>query len=900
MWSDLSYRLRWLFRRKTVERELDDELRDHYEHQVEKYVAGGMAPAEAARRARMEFGGVEGVKEECREARGMMFFDTVLQDCRYALRMMRRYPAFAGMAVVLIAMGIGASTSMFSLVAASVLERPQFSDRLVYIWRLDKRNGELHTYLPPDVTVAGQASGLDGFAIYEPQWLIMDGPRGAQRVYGFSVGANWFQSLDAAPAAGRGFLPEEYRSGSNVVILSEPFRRRVFARDAGVLGRRIILQGRPFTIVGILPPKFDYEQAELFTPMAAPERAIDTKQAAQFPGWGNSRGTYVRALATLRDGVNLVRAQSEMDGLAAGLARTDPQDWRDWEIRLLTPDMRLEAECGPTCTQAHRGIWLLFGAVGVVLLMACANVANLLLARSIGRRREFLIRAAIGCSRMRLIRQNLTETLLLFGCGGTLGLLIAWWSKTLLAKVAAVYIQAADVQLDVRVLGFCAAVTLITGVLFGLIPAIRSARGPDKNGLQQTGGFAAAPVRRSLARRLLVDCEFTLALVLLVVFGLLMRSFLYVESIPTGFQPDRLLVTGVNIGGPRYTTGASRISLARTVLERIREIPGIQAALTTDPPLSGADSADIQVEGVPSSYPAGTEVRFISAGPGVFSTLGIPVLEGRPLSPHDTAESAPVVVINQTMARMFFPNASPLGRHIRMVHAIQPAWQEIVGVVADVRQRNLEEDSRPVFYQPFLQITSLDTFSIVARVPSDADMPRVAGLLRKAVRDAAPHQEWWEVKSMHQLIYDSESLSLRRPVVRLLGSFGVLGAILAMLGLYAVLSYSVGERTREIGIRMALGARRSQVLRGIALDTARLIAPGTMIGAGAAYGLSLLLPTGHIGWSGSGVFLYGVSRTDAVTYLSVMAGLGCVAMLAALTPARRAIKIDPAGALRHE
>jgi|SRR5579871_148867 len=270
------------------------------------------------------------------------------------------------MAVLLIALGIGASTAMFSLVAASVLRRSEFSDRLVYIWRFDKHDGELHTYLPPDVAAAGQASSLNHFAIYKPEWLIMDGPRAARRVYGFSIGANWFRVLDVGPAAGRAFSPEEFRAGTDVVILSDRFWRQMFAADPGVLGSRITLQGRPFTVIGILPRTFDYEQAELFTPMAS-------HLAADNPG------DYVRAFASLRDGVNLNRAQSEMDGLTAGLARTDPQDWRDWEIRLLTPDMALGAACGPTCAQAHRGIWLLFGAVGMVLLMACANVANLLL-----------------------------------------------------------------------------------------------------------------------------------------------------------------------------------------------------------------------------------------------------------------------------------------------------------------------------------------------------------------------------------------------------------------------------------------------------------------------------------------------------------------------------------------
>jgi len=865
---------------------MDEELRFHLERQAEKHAAAGMTRADAVRRARMEFGGAEGVKEECREARGVMLFETILQDCRYALRMMRRYPSFTAMAVVLIGLGIGASTSMFSLVAASVLRRPQFSDRLVYIWRFEKRQGEMHSRFLKDVLdIGNQARSLERFAAYRPQWLLVDGPEGPERVYGYSVGKDWFRALDVTPARGRGFLPEEERpGGGDVVILADGLWKRMFRGNPRALGSRITMQGRALTVVGILPATFDYDQAELFTPLM-PEEQSDGG---------------LMALANLHGGVELARAQSEVASIGAGLARRDPENWRSWEIRLVTPSMRLFWECGPTCEQAHRGIWLLFGAVGMILLMACANVANLLLARSVGRRREFMIRAAIGCSGARLVRQNLTETLLLFGCGGTTGVLIAWWSKALLVKTAAAYIETAEVRLDARVFAFSAVATLVTGLLFGLAPALRSLKGLNRGGLQEVGGFAAVPVRRNVVRRLLVSAEFTLALVLLVGFGLLLRSFLYVESIPLGFGADRLLTTGINFAGPKYSHGAQRISLARTVLERAREIPGVDAALTSDPPLTGADSMNIEIEGIPSADPRGIEVRYVSASEGLFETLRIPVLEGRTFSAHDTATSAPVVVINETMARMFFTGGSAVGRRIRAVRATEgkPAWAEIIGVVADVRQRNLEEDSRPIFYQPYVR--GLDYVSIVVRAKSEADMRQVAMALRKAVREADPQQVWWDVKSMRQMIYDSESLSLRRPVVRLLGFFGLLGAILATLGLFAVLSYSVSERTREIGIRMALGASRSQVLRQIARDTVRLIAPGAAIGVVAAYGLSGLLPSGHIGWSGSGVFLYGISRVDAVTYLSVASGLVCIAMLAAFMPTKRAMRIDPAAALRHE
>ena len=525
MWSDMIYRLRALVRRKAVETEMDEELRFHLERQVEKYAAAGMTRAEAVRRARIEFGGAEGVKEECREARGVMLFETILQDCRYALRVMRRYPAFAAMAVVLIGLGIGASTSMFSLVAASVLRRPQFSGRLVHIWRFEKRQEEFRTRLPQSaLAVADRARSLERFAAYRPEWFLINGPQGSERVYGYTVGANWLPALHISPTWGRDFLPEEEQPGrADVVILTDGLWKRMFHANPGAVGSRIRVCGRAFTIVGILPANFDFDRAELFTPLTA--------EKSNEPG--------IFALANLRPGIDLARAQSEVDSIAAGLARGDPQNWGDWGIRILTPEMRLSWECGPTCVQAHRGIWLLFGAVGMVLLMACANVANLLLARSVGRRREFLIRAAIGCSGMRLARQNLTETLLLFCCGGTLGVLIACWSQALLAKIAAAYIETGEVQLDGRVLAFSAAVTLLTGLVFGLIPAARAARSLNRGGLQEVSGFTAASVRRNLARRLLVSSEFTLALVLLVGFGLLLRSFLYVESIPIGFRTDR-------------------------------------------------------------------------------------------------------------------------------------------------------------------------------------------------------------------------------------------------------------------------------------------------------------------------------------------------------------------------
>jgi predicted permease len=886
MLSDLLCRLRALFCRNTVESELDEELRFHLEQQIQKLMQTGVARAEAVRRAQMNFGGLEQVKEECRDARGVLFLETVLQDCRYAVRMMCRYPAFTVMAVVLIGLGIGASTSMFSLVAASVLRQPSFehSDRLVYLWKKTQR--EFHERLPADVLeIRDQSRTLERFAAYRLDWFLVGGRNGPERLYGHYVAANWLNALGASPARGRNFLPEEERPGrGDVAILSDKLWKRMFNGNESALGSRLTVHGRAFTIIGILPATFDFGRAELFVPLVPGQEAYDPE---------------LFAMANLRPGISLARAQSDVDSVVADLAQRDPTNWKDSKVELVTPAMQASYYCGPTCSQAHRGIWLLFGAVGMVMLMACGNVANLLLARSVGRRREFLIRTAIGCSALRLVRQNLTESMLLFGFGGAWGVIFAWWSKTLLTKIAAAYIETAEIELDGRVLAFSAAVTLLTGIVFGLLPALRSIQALGQGGLQEVSGFTAVAIRRNLPRRLLVGSQFMLALVLLIGFGLLLRSFLHVESIPLGFRADRLLTVDTTLTNLKYKDPTRRVSYARGLLNKVRELPGVEAAaLTSDLPLTGAEATDIQIEGIPSVDARGTEVRYISASAKLFRTLEIPLLEGRTLSEHDTETGAPVVVINRTMAQMFFPNTNALGRRIQMA-GNPPVWREIVGVVADVRQRNLEEDSRPVFYRPYLQ--GLDnSLSVAVRTRSQAEMPQVAASLRKSVREADPQQPWDDVKSMQQIIDNSESLSLRRPVVRLLGAFGLLAVILATAGLYAVLAYSVTERTREIGIRMALGACRGQVLGQVALDTLRLITPGAIIGVASAYWLSCLLPSGHIGWSGSGVLLYGVSRADAITYVTVATALASVSMFASFVPARRAMQVDPAAALRHE
>jgi putative ABC transport system permease protein len=683
---------------------------------------------------------------------------------RFAGRMMRRRPGFTAMAVLLSGLGIGASTAMFSLLLGAVFPRNAFenSDHTVFLWRSDKTNGLLlpRTSFPDLRDIRAESHSLERVSIYRRTELAVNATGEPERVAGFAIDSEWLPALGVSPGSGRNILPGD----RDVALVTNELGQRLFG-GANALGRRIRIDNRLFTIVGILPASFTFDNVDIFVPLVGD---ADAQQRDRFAYYG---------LANLRSGVSLQQARAEIEALVPGR--------ENWCMRVATWQDRLSFACGPTCGQQHKGIWLLFAAASIVMLMASANVANFLLARSIGRRREFAIRTAIGCSRGRLSSQVFTESLALFLCGGALGVLVARWFSVALARFAPSYTSGE--VLDTRALAFSALVTLVTAVVFGIGPAVRA------------GAPAAQRVRKT--RGLLVACEFALALVLLIGFGLLLRSFLRVEAIPAGFRTNRLLTIGTKLSGAKYKDMAQRVAFARNILERVRLLPAVTSvALTSDLPLTGAGDTRIRVTGLPLA-PWG--VRYLSVSPSFFQTLDIPILAGRAFSEHDGGSARPVVLINETMAREIFPNGDAVGHRIRMEEQ-SPVWREIVGIAANVRQRNLEEDSRPVFYRAYEQGLDLGV-NFAVRVRSRAEMPRVAEALRKTVRDADPQQPWGAVESMRQIIYHSESLSLRRPVVRLLGAFALIALILAGAGLFAVLSQWVAERTREIGIRMAVG-----------------------------------------------------------------------------------------------
>lgn len=872
-----------LLRTGRMNEDIAEELQFHLESRIRENLTSGMKRDEAERDARRRFGNQTLTLENTHDADILVPLRNVVQDVRFATRLMYRRPMFAAMAVLLLGLGIGVSASMFSLLMHAVFPRSAFenSARLVFLWRFDKKEDRFFERFAYRLSYSDfsalrhESHSLKNISIYRFAEFNVNVSGDPESIGGFEIEPSWLRALGVSPSVGRNILPGD----SNVALITDELWKRLFNADPKVVGRAFHVDNRPFTIIGVLPAGLNFDDAQIFIPLL-PD--TDPQQAAS-PGY--------LALADLQNGFSLQQAQVEVSGIIPG------RD--DWVIHLATLKEKITSECGPTCGQKHKGIWLLFAAASLVMLLACANVANLLLVRASGRRHEFIIRAAIGCSRFRLIRQILTESAVLFLLGGLLAVILAYWLTIAVARFVATYVDlqsaAGSFPLDPRALLFTALATLVTAILFGAVPAVRSAGALHDYGVREAPKIGFVLLLRSRTRGFLVGSEIALSVILLAGLGLLFRSFLAVESIPVGINTERLLTVSGNVQ-KKYGDPARRIAFAHALLDKVQMLPAASsAALTSHLPLTGADDTNIRVEGITR---APIEVRFVSVSSNFFEAMELPIVAGRAFSKSDSTGSAYVVIINETMAHRLFPNGDAIGHRIQMDDS-PPVWREIVGVAADVRQRNLEEDSRPVFYHPFDQGPDYD-LSLVVRVRSSADMSTTAHSLHDTVFEADPDIAWQPVESMRQVIYDSESLSLRRPVIRLLGAFGVLALLLTAVGMFAVLSYSVMARTREIGIRMAVGADQLQVLRQIVDEMLWFTVPGALVGTIAAYILSELLPSGHIGWTGSGVFLYGINRFDAVTYLSLFALLGFICLAASFLPARRAIHIDPCAALREE
>ncbi len=867
---------------------MDAELRFHVEAYTEDLVRGGVPRQEAMRRARIEFGGIERAKEECREARGVNILESLIQDVRYGLRTLQKNPGFTVVAVVTLALGMGANAAIFGLVDSAFLRGLPFRepDRLVHIWTVEPDH-DWHTPTPTQYLAVRKESesfeqvAAAGWADY---FYDADGSV-SQNLPGFLVTSNWLSALGVQPLLGRDFLEEEQIAGQDaVVMLSYDCWRTRFHADPHIAGKQIVLNRRPASVIGVLPQSLGpYYQVEIFAPLV-----LDSYASQENVRAGKMR---VQIIARLKPGATLGQARSEAEVIASQFK--NPRSPADKADRFVVEDFeQMRRHAGPTVQNARRGLWMTAVAAGVVLLIAGANVASLLLARGVKRRREVAVRAALGCSRRRMIRQFLTESALLFFCGGGVAIVVTRWCEEIITKVASGMLPGAYLQVDTRVFLVSLGVSLVSALVFGMIPAFEATGANPIESLKDAAPHAAGGSHSRRMREVLIGAQVALGMVLLVGFGLLLRSFLYVESSPIGYDPRNVLTT-------RHTAPSDRARLMHEAVERVGSMPGvISAGITDSLPMVGADSAQLNIW-IASSKPAAMNetVYFVSVSPEYFSTLKIPMLAGRALRETDNREASPVALVNQTFAKQYFPGANPIGSRIAFVDA-PAAWKEIVGVVSDFRQRNPEEDLRPLAYFPVAQ-TLPGRWSMAIRVRAASDMGKVAAAFGKQLGSLDP-QLYWAMGSMPQQIHDSESLTLRRPIIMLLASFGGLAMMLVVVGVFGVTSYSVAERTREIGIRVALGAARQEIAGLVFRESLRVAFAGLAVGTFCAFAITRFFPTEGIGWSGSGIFLYGVSRTDSLTYLAAAALLTSVVLAASWAPARRAMRVDPMVALRYD
>jgi len=895
MFTDLLFRLRALFRRNNVEAELHAELRAHLENEIAKCVAAGVPRDEAARRARLALGGLEQIKEQCRESRGTHLLETTIQDIRYAFRMLRKNTGFTAVAIFTLAIGIGANSAAFGLVDSSLLRGLPFREpeRLVHVWTTDAA-GDLHTPSPAEYS-ALRLSSQSFERVAGNGWMdfyFENGVSAGESLAGFLVTPNWLPTLGIQPIQGRNFLDEEETAGSDaVVILSYACWRARFHADPRIVGKQINLNRRSVTIVGVLPPSLGpyYEETDVFAPLVL----------GSYKESGNARAGMVRVqiVARLRPGATLDQARTETELIAQQLRGHRPA--ADHSGHLVVEDFaEVFRHPGPTRQNALRGMWMTACAAGLVLLIACANVASLLLARGVKRQREVALRAALGCSRARMIRQLLTESTLLFVCGAALGLIVLQWSRDIITRAASGLVPGTYLQTDARVLAVTVGVSFLTALIFGMIPALHATRVNLNDTLKDAVPNAPGGSQSRTTRNLLVVFQIALGMMLLVGFGLLFRSLRNVESASIGYDPRNVLTATLKLPPSRYTEPSARARLIREAVERARLMPGVESAGVTDSlPMYGADSAQFKIESPSPRAPNQEELYFVTISPGYFYTLKVPMLSGRSFQETDSRASSLVAIVNETFAKQYFPRANPVGHHIAF--ADSPAsWIEIVGVVSDFSQRNPEEDSRPLAYFPVSQMLPRQ-WSLAIRMRASADFSSGSQTLNNWLGQVDPRL-YWQFGSMQQEIHDSESLSLRRPIVTLLASFGGLALILALVGVFGVTSYSVTERTREIGVRVALGAARIEIARVVLREALAITFVGLVIGTLAAFAMTRFFPTAHIGWSGSGIFLYGVSRTDALTYICAAALMASVTIAASWLPARKAMSVDPMIALRYE
>ncbi|MGH9840570.1 MAG: ABC transporter permease [Blastocatellia bacterium] len=812
---------------------------------------------------------------------------TLWQDLRYGARMLLKNPGFTLIAVVTLSLGIGANTALFSVIDA-VLFRPlpfERPERLVTLRSIDVKRGEgLQATYPDFNDWRAQNQSFEKLAAFRGRDLMLTGWGEAARVRGAVVTSDLFPLLGVAPRLGRGFTTEEDRAGGHSVVLSHAAWRDRFNADENVVGRTVTLNGLSYQIAGVMPAGFAFplgvaEPAELWI-----SAGIDDEGRASLT---RQRGNHaVEVIGRLRDGVGLAQAQAEMGRIAQGLEQQYADTNTGLGVRVVPFHERLVGN-------VSWALWLLFGAVGCVLLIACANVANLLLARAVGRQREMAVRAALGAPARRIVRQLLTESLALALSGGLAGLLLAWWGAEWLVKLAPAGLpRATETTLDPRVFGFTLFVSVLTGLLFGLVPAWQAAKPDVTLALKESGRGAGGGSSDNRLRQGLVVAQVAVAFVLLTGAGLLLHSFRKLQRVDPGFDPRNLLTFRLSLPAAKYGEPQQIETFHQQLQERLRALPGVtNASASTVVPLTRQNaSLGFSIEGAPVEpnrpFPHESFYRIIR--PGYLQTMGISLVAGRDFDARDTREANQVVIINETLARRHFPNQNPLGRRINPSFATDSRgilWREIAGVVKDVRHAALNAEGGAECYVPHQQ-APFGNITIVMRASREPN--NLIDAVRAQVRALDRDLPVYNIKTLDE--YLALSVAQQRFQTLLLAIFAGLALLLVAVGLYGVMAYSVAQRTHELGLRVALGAQTRDVLRLVVAQGLGLTVAGVMIGVAGALALTRLLRT----------LLYDVSATNPSTFIGVAALLMMVALVACWIPARRATQVDPLVALRVE
>jgi putative ABC transport system permease protein len=894
--AEVKARLAGLSLSPARELEIIEELSQHLQDRYEQELSRGATEEEAQREALEELNASESLGRELKQLEGRVpqnpvvigtdtktsIMGDIAQDLRYGLRTLRKNPGFTSVAVLALALGIGANSAIFSVVNAVLLQPLPYKnpEQLVMVWE-----NATHLGFPKDTPSAAnfldwraQNTVFTGMSAMAQKNFNLTGVGEPERLDGRRVSANLFDVLGVQPRLGRGFLPQEDTPGTRVVILSHGLWQRRFGSDPRIIGQALNLNGESYSVVGVMPPGVgvpsrDNWKDQLWVPIAF------SSEDAQ------SRGNhYLEVIARMKPGITLKQAQAEMETIAARLAQQYPKT----NLRIGTVVSPLHEE---VVGDIRPALLVLLGAVGFVLLIACANVANLLLARAAVRQKEIALRLALGASRSRLTRQFLTESVLLATLGAAVGLMFAVAGlrilKTFIPETIA---HAGSIGIDAKVLIFTALVAVITGLIFGLAPAAQASNFNLNETLNEGGRGAAEGSKGARLRGLLVITEVAVSFVLLIGAGLLINSFIHLRNLDPGFRADHVLTAKIDLSEVKYPDQEHRTPFLDEVLRRVRALPGVQsAAIAGNLPLTyNGDSTYISVEGIPDPpIDQQLDVIYRAIGPGYFGTMGIPLVRGRDFTDQDSTETGYAVIVSEKLAQHFWPGQDPIGK--RLTPGLPPSGsplREVIGVVKDVRQNNFLAAPKMQMYMTYRQLKDLAPNALVVRTA--VEPMSLATALRNAVWAVDKDQPVSNIDTMEHIV--AGAVARQRFSTTLLGIFATLALTLAAVGIYGVTSYSVAQRTHEIGIRMALGARRRDVLKMTVKQGLKLVVMGVAIGLVAAFVLTRVMAS----------LLFGVSATDPVTFFSISLVLMGVAILASYIPALRATKVDPMVALRAQ